>query len=684
LAAVSYEGFSHFPSHRMMTGSDSAMEAGIGCDSVCSEGRGDIPPLPVILGSAAANVSPGCTTSPRAPSAEAMETGVASTAGTPQTLDGKQYWAESWGITRSQCLQLLTDLREDPTWDREYNLYHLVTKYVKPWTAGKGVGYALMVNQGSPKVVNLMVSHAWSENAEEFLECLIRTASEDDVMFVCALSLYQCEDGAGPTIEEQLGTDPEESPFGRVLIHIRNQGDLAGWKWRHRHILTMLPRLLAFVAVWSYILPILADGCVPGFMGCASPAFYPGSYAQDKMWTWNPWSADHLPANATSELSIDAAMQRFSQDVHAAASAGALDDLAPTPTLMPGWMHVAFVGALIFGIASIIAWAALWLSPPIYHGRMVAVPNREDDLYTRLWCVYEIFIAKCKGVPVQLAYTMASAGTCSSSAAKCSSTADMERIRSEIQGEGRGDKGFDMIDQAVLVTTHATRRSIACIIALDLLLSMSLLGAFAQLQLRGLVTMYNTVTQAQGFGEQSSETPAKMDLGDVQHFVIIGVAGAFATCALIIVGLYWVAKVPQGRPSRRRLCFFALCLMALAIVMAIAGFALRASGAVVLILMGVAVYFMLTSSGSVLCYVAWHKCCWCRQTVRYCIQGVGFASIPILPFFYRWPASFTSYPDFVDCSLQVLAGLSFQLASWRWASLWDVHLKEDSPARSAA
>ncbi|CAK0892905.1 unnamed protein product [Prorocentrum cordatum] len=96
-------------------------------------------------------------------------------------------------------------------------------------------------------------------------------------------------------------------------------------------------------------------------------------------------------------------------------------------------------------------------------GHVVVVPNRECDIYTRLWCVYEIFVARERtGVPVALGHTFASAGRCSSREATCGKpvqpgdppNADTVRITKEILDAG-GDKEHDRIDRAVFLTTRA-------------------------------------------------------------------------------------------------------------------------------------------------------------------------------------------------------------------------------------
>lgn len=90
-------------------------------------------------------------------------------------------------------------------------------------TRGTGMGVALLLNRRCPQKVNLMVSHSWEENAGRFFDDLLAHMRPDEVAFVCFLALYQAEDGMGPYIIQQLGTESiEESPFMRVMISMAN------------------------------------------------------------------------------------------------------------------------------------------------------------------------------------------------------------------------------------------------------------------------------------------------------------------------------------------------------------------------------------------------------------------------------------------------------------------------------
>eukprot|EP01083_Nonionella_stella_P208705 757179_1 len=95
---------------------------------------------------------------------------------------------------------------------------------------------------------------------------------------------------------------------------------------------------------------------------------------------------------------------------------------------------------------------------------MVAIMSNECDIYTRLWCVYEIFVAMQLNVPVSLLASneqMGFDGSLSTnlnavmdstrkpfhtSEAKCGCKVDQEMIEAEIQNAG----GLDVIDDAVM------------------------------------------------------------------------------------------------------------------------------------------------------------------------------------------------------------------------------------------
>eukprot|EP00438_Fugacium_kawagutii_P025789 Skav209814 [mRNA] locus=scaffold2424:28918:30518:+ [translate_table: standard] len=140
----------------------------------------------------------------------------------------------------------------------------MVKHHILPRTVGTGLGYALKINQESPLEVDVLVSHSWNENAEEFVETLERTVRADEVLFVCAFAIYQNEDGAGPTVSQQIGASMNSSPFGRVLKNIQEQGCKAGWWWWPRCTLYLIPGLSLLVALEIFMLSQLVCGGVPG------------------------------------------------------------------------------------------------------------------------------------------------------------------------------------------------------------------------------------------------------------------------------------------------------------------------------------------------------------------------------------------------------------------------------------
>jgi len=112
------------------------------------------------------------------------------------------------GIT----LQQLKDIRKHPKYKKESNFYKINTDIVIPETKGSGIPYAMKVNEKVAKVVTMMVSHAWNETLEAFITALgqLKNAA-DEVFWVCTFSQYQPEDGAGPTITNQINGKPFES-----------------------------------------------------------------------------------------------------------------------------------------------------------------------------------------------------------------------------------------------------------------------------------------------------------------------------------------------------------------------------------------------------------------------------------------------------------------------------------------
>lgn len=144
--------------------------------------------------------------------------------------------ATHWGITLQQIEELLQssgfllfldgDDRQRVT-EGDISVYEFVTHFVKPLTAGEGMGYALLVNEEQPLEVQVLVSHTWQEGILEFYHSLQTTVGYTTPLFVCFLSIYQNDDAsAGVTIAQQLGNDPTLGPFAEVLNNFKDKREL--------------------------------------------------------------------------------------------------------------------------------------------------------------------------------------------------------------------------------------------------------------------------------------------------------------------------------------------------------------------------------------------------------------------------------------------------------------------------
>lgn len=137
----------------------------------------------------------------------------------PQRLpDGTWVTARWWGIKRKQLEDFYNECRQDEKFCDRDTVTEFVPKFVKPITDGSGLGLALFLNQDAPMHVNVMISHAWQENAKIFFEDLLEHMKDFEVAFICFLSNYQ---GTRDEIDEQLGNDMSRSPFTEVLSSMR-------------------------------------------------------------------------------------------------------------------------------------------------------------------------------------------------------------------------------------------------------------------------------------------------------------------------------------------------------------------------------------------------------------------------------------------------------------------------------
>eukprot|EP00440_Ansanella_granifera_P026968 gb/GFBE01029288.1/.p1 GENE.gb/GFBE01029288.1/~~gb/GFBE01029288.1/.p1 ORF type:complete len:640 (+),score=72.07 gb/GFBE01029288.1/:1-1920(+) len=420
----------------------------------------------------------------------------------PQRCGDEDVWPERWGLSKPQIRELLIKLRHDPTWDRQNSVYKMVADFVVPWTKGKGVGYALLVNQEAPEEVNVMVSHAWAENAEEFLATLLRSISSTDVVFVCALSLYQAEDDAGPSIAEQIGNAATDSPFRKVLAHINAKRKSGGFLWRHgRRLLRGLPVFFAMCAILVFYYPIIVFGCLPTLEGCyvIGPRFH---------------------------------TSRVFTILRTIGILASVDEWVPCETSDPSLTNCPWIAA-VAGVLAATSWLVINKVLRIYSGRLLVIPNHEMDIYSRLWCIYEIYTASSLKVPVELGRTLASAGKVSSRQAECSCPEDAAQINREIEAS---EIGYDQIDSAVTWVTLGAgweAMRIACVHG----------------------TWLATVNLA------AVQLPCSDDLDAKVRLLTLYIPGFVLACLVAVSMVYYViVRRSRGRPTRCQIWLLVLAL----------------------------------------------------------------------------------------------------------------------------
>jgi len=341
----------------------------------------------------------------------------------PQMTSGSPVWPHHWGITRSQCLELLGTLRTDPEWHCSKTMGDFVAAHIIPETCGTGLGYALLLNETSPKEVTLAVSHAWDASAEEVLEAVVRFTSDDDVVFMGALSLYQANDEHGPTVNEQLF---EGSAFKHVMEHFgeqrKRQAQRFGCFW---HCLGYLPssrfltQILVFLAVVLYSMPVIVWGCLPdaGSTRCATRKIRSvGANGTQANGTWF-WHREYEETLNTPS--------KFPQHTF----------------LMRAALPLAAF-CLLTGVCSHV-----FLGRRHACTRLLMVPSHASRVYSRLFCVQEIFLARQLRVPVVFAATLAFAGSIHSRAAATSHTRDRDRLRNYLLSyAARGKQSYGHVD----------------------------------------------------------------------------------------------------------------------------------------------------------------------------------------------------------------------------------------------
>jgi len=82
----------------------------------------------------------------------------------------------------------------------------VVDAIIKPDTAGRGAGYALLQNADRPLRAAVLVSHAWDAKYSDLVSALA-ASGQSGPFWICAMALYQPEDTPELTLERQMGSE---------------------------------------------------------------------------------------------------------------------------------------------------------------------------------------------------------------------------------------------------------------------------------------------------------------------------------------------------------------------------------------------------------------------------------------------------------------------------------------------
>lgn len=107
-----------------------------------------------------------------------------------------------WGVSLEQLQELLKDSRFSPGMSTR----SVVEQIIKPDTAGRNLGFAVLKNYEQPLTARMLVSHAWDDSFADLVSAL--TPLKDQGPFwLAATAMYQPEDNPNLTIERQLGAE---------------------------------------------------------------------------------------------------------------------------------------------------------------------------------------------------------------------------------------------------------------------------------------------------------------------------------------------------------------------------------------------------------------------------------------------------------------------------------------------
>lgn len=159
------------------------------------------------------------------------------TDGTQKSQSGQDTEIVQHGITKRQFLEYHEKLKEDAALVAgkipPKSMFDACTEIKKQTTEGRGM--ALTMNS-DPLLANVMISHSWGGNFQQFAKALENSPLPDDaVLWICTFAIHQ-KDAVkdahlpGPSIQEQLPLMPFkqvlESPSTKQLKMIFSSGTL--------------------------------------------------------------------------------------------------------------------------------------------------------------------------------------------------------------------------------------------------------------------------------------------------------------------------------------------------------------------------------------------------------------------------------------------------------------------------
>eukprot|EP00927_Polykrikos_kofoidii_P017322 TRINITY_DN17870_c0_g2_i1.p1 TRINITY_DN17870_c0_g2~~TRINITY_DN17870_c0_g2_i1.p1 ORF type:complete len:774 (+),score=114.27 TRINITY_DN17870_c0_g2_i1:84-2405(+) len=302
-----------------------------------------------------------------------------------QTPSGELVFADRWGITRYQLRDYFDMCQQRDEWNDADNVRTFVEKFVIPETLGTGMGLALLLNIDAPKEVNLMISHTWEENARLFFEDVLERARDGEVLFVCFLALYQAafapcanveaflEDGAWHPV-----TIAKTMPAAFLVTWLDDDGNPTSRELPAQEI--RRPRIRQWIIYQE-----------EGFRNPMKHIFQDEGEARRKF--------SRMPRRH-SRILVDQHGREVEH--HVGMCNAALADVREH--FKADWR--AFEGdepSLLQQIGDTVSngpFASVINALLRTNGRMIVVTNDACPLYSRLWCVWEIYCASLNGIPV--------------------------------------------------------------------------------------------------------------------------------------------------------------------------------------------------------------------------------------------------------------------------------------------